>query len=257
MSWSGPFRAGGTIGRIAQPTGAGEFVRRRVVSRYVNAHCPADGRVVDLGAGPGHLRTALRPDLRARYTVVDVGSGPHGLRIAGDVTVVPLASGAADVVCLSDVLEHLVRDRDAVLEAVRVARPGGRIIVHVPSMRTKPYAFLQRAADEAEAADHQQFPHVRDGYSRPTLEELFAEVPDSDVVLIGASFTAAQSLLSDVDGYLWWRRWTVLRAGSWLAIRLASLAGGKPRDGATSSGYLAVLQRRDASDRRVQAASGR
>lgn len=249
MSWSGRLRAGGTLARAVQPTGAGEFVRRRVVSTYANAHCPAGGRIVDLGAGPGHLRGALRPDLRARYTVVDVDPGPHGLRMIGDVTSVPVASGSADLVCLSDVLEHVVHDREAVQEAVRTARPGGMIVAHVPSVRVKPYAFLRRAADEAEAADHQQFPHVRDGYTRQTLEDMLSQVREVDVVSIAPSFTAVQSLVSDVDAYLWWRRWTVLRAGSWLAIRLASLAGGRAKDDDTSSGYLAVLRRRGPSPR--------
>lgn len=244
MPWSGLLGHGGALSRVAQPTGTGEYVRRRVVSAYVNAHCPVGGRVVDLGAGRGYLRSALRPDLRSRYTVVDALGGPHGTRIVGDVTAVPLASGAADVVCLSDVLEHLACDGDAVAEAVRVARPGGLVVVHVPSGRAKPYAFLRRAAEEAEAADRQQFPHVRDGYTQLGLETLLAGVADAEVVTITPSFTTAQSLISDVDEFLWWRKWTVLRLASWLGIRIASSGDGRATTSRTSSGYLAVLQRR-------------
>jgi SAM-dependent methyltransferase len=245
VSRSGPLPPGvlARVAGAAQPTGAGEFVRRQVVSRTINAVCPSNGRVVDLGAGPGRLQSVLRPDLRPRYAVVDIEGGPHGLRIIGDVTVVPVAPSCADVVCLSDVLEHLTDDAEAVQEAVRIARPGGHVVIHVPSVRVKPYGFLQRAADEAEEADHQQFPHVRDGYTDETLRAMVAGIPGVSGVSVAPSFTPVQSLVSDVDSYLWWRKLTPLRAGAWLAVRGASLTGIRAKDWASSSGLVAVLRK--------------
>lgn len=232
-----------TIARVAQPTGAGEYVRRHVVARLVNARCPSGGRVVDLGAGAGNLYGALRVDLRTGYTVVDVEPGSYGRRIIGDVTAVPVAADCADCVCLSDVLEHLTCDAEAVQEAVRIVRPGGHIVIHVPSTRIKPYGFLQRAADGAEEVDHQRFPHVRDGYTGTTLSDMLNTVAGANTLFITPSFTAAQSLLSDLDACLWWHKWTPLRVGPWLGIRLSSLRNGHTVPSASSSGYLAVLRK--------------
>ncbi|HEX8771623.1 MAG TPA: methyltransferase domain-containing protein, partial [Acidimicrobiales bacterium] len=228
---------------IAQPTGSGEYVRRRVVARIVNRHCPTGGRVVDMGGGVGNLYVALRRDLRHRYTVVDVERAGYGVRIVGDVTAAPLAGGSADFVCLSDVLEHLVHDTDAVQEAVRAGRPGAHVVLHVPSTRTKPYAFLQRAADGAEAVDHQQFPHVRDGYTEDTLRSMLGEVAGASIVTLEPSFAPSQSLLSDLDAYLWWHKWTPLRVVPWLGIRLASRRAVRPVPAESSSGYVALLRK--------------
>ena len=199
--------------------------------------------MVDLGAGVGNLYSALRSDLRAGYAVVDVESSGYGRRIIGDVTAAPLAGDSADFVCLSDVLEHLVRDADAVQEAVRVARPSAHVVLHVPSTRSKPYAFLQRAADDADAVDHQQFPHVRDGYTHETLGAMLGEVVGTDIVSIEPSFSPAQSLLSDIDAYLWWQKWTPLRVIPWLGIRLASRRSARSVPAESSSGYVALLRK--------------
>jgi len=238
-----PERFGSVIARVVRPTGSGEYVRRSVVSRALNSLCPDGGRVVDLGAGAGNLWVALRPDLRGRYVVIDVQSNGFGHRIIGDVTAGPLASGCADAVCLSDVLEHLVNDVDAVREAVRIARPGAHVVLHVPSTRVKPYAFMQRAADGAEAVDHQQFPHVRDGYTHETLSAMLSEVSGVEVVALSPSFAAEQSLISDVDAYLWWHNLTPLRVLPWCGIRLASLRSAQALPAASSSGFIAVLQK--------------
>ena len=234
------------VARVAAPTGAGEFVRRQRVSRLINEHCRVGARVVDLGAGAGNLVAALRADLRDRYIVVDIGPGVHGQRVMGDVTTIPLREASADCVCLSDVLEHIERDLEAVEEAVRIVRPGGHVVIHVPSMRPKPYRALQRAADAAELADHQQFPHVRDGYTDVTLRDMLGRVAGSALVTLEPSFGSAQSLMSDLDALLWWRKWTALRVGTWVGIRILSLSK-RPPHPSTSSGYVAVLQRSGAS----------
>lgn len=225
-----------------QPTGCGEYVRRRRVSRLVNALCPLSGLVVDVGGGPGRLSTALRPDLRSRYTVVDVAGGPHGRRIVADIACAPLPAATADIVCLSDVLEHVADDVAAVREAVRILRPGGHLVVHVPSLREQPLAFMRRAADEAEAADHQQFPHVRDGYDAQGLASLLAEASCGVQPSVEPSCTALQSMVTDLDGYLWFRRLTVLRAIPWTAIRLVRFRAVAPLE-RSSSGLVGVLRR--------------
>jgi SAM-dependent methyltransferase len=68
----------------------------------------------------------------------------HGLAaLGGDLDRLPLADGAADVVCLLDVIEHLVDPTTALGEARRVLTPGGRLIVNVPA-----HEWLWSEADE-------------------------------------------------------------------------------------------------------------
>jgi SAM-dependent methyltransferase len=52
--------------------------------------------------------------------------------ITADAGRLPFAAGAFDVVIASEVLEHLVDDRGAIREVVRVLRPGGRLALSVP-----------------------------------------------------------------------------------------------------------------------------
>jgi hypothetical protein len=74
------------------------------------------------------------------------------------------------------------------------------------------------------------------------------QISDVDIVFIEPSFRASQSLVTDLDAYLWWHKWTPLRAATWLGVRLCSLADVRRAKAATSSGYLAVLQKRRTAD---------
>jgi SAM-dependent methyltransferase len=83
---------------------------------------------------------------------------------------VPLATGAAEVVCLLDVIEHLHHPVAALHEAARVLAPGGRLVVTVPA-----HQWLWSAADE-------QLGHVR-RYDRPSLRNDLAAAGFEPVLL--------------------------------------------------------------------------
>lgn len=51
----------------------------------------------------------------------------------GDLCRLPFADDAFDKVILAEVLEHLQDDRAGLAEAIRVARPGGMIVISVPN----------------------------------------------------------------------------------------------------------------------------
>jgi dolichyl-phosphate beta-glucosyltransferase len=122
----------------------------RRVARTDNAADPAPDRLVDLGAGAGGVTSMLGwdPDrlvlVEGNQLLVRQARRRHGLAaLGGDLDRLPLADGAADVVCLLDVIEHLVDPTTALGEARRVLTPGGRLIVNVPA-----HEWLWSEADE-------------------------------------------------------------------------------------------------------------
>ncbi|SFC89551.1 class I SAM-dependent methyltransferase [Streptomyces aidingensis] len=131
----------------------------RQVAREVAAVAPPDGRVLDIGTGPGrllHELAALRPDLR--LTGVDVSadmvalgeqaarkrglSGRITLR-TGDVAALPEPDRGTDVVVTTLSMHHWPDLPAAAAELERVLRPGGRVMV---------YDFRFAPLEEAEAA---------------------------------------------------------------------------------------------------------
>lgn len=83
----------------------------------------------------------------------------------------PFADASFDVVTLLAVLEHLSQPRRMVEEIARVLRPGGEVLVTVPSKAAKPVleflAFRLHVVSEAEIRDHKRY------YDRESLAELF------------------------------------------------------------------------------------
>lgn len=106
--------------------------------------------VLDLGCGAGrHTFEALLRGLKvvsadvnlaplkeAADTVSLLTAGrrpaPHSLFTQADACALPFTDGAFDLVIASEVLEHVVADRDALAEIGRVLKPGGSLAVTVP-----------------------------------------------------------------------------------------------------------------------------
>jgi SAM-dependent methyltransferase len=96
-------------------------------------------RLVDCGCGTGHNLQLLRPhgvavgfDLSAAGLLRARGSGAAVVR--GDVTRVPLASGAFDVATSFDVLQCVEGDLEALREMARIVRPGGVVVITVAAL---------------------------------------------------------------------------------------------------------------------------
>ncbi|MGC9399640.1 MAG: class I SAM-dependent methyltransferase [Anaerolineae bacterium] len=162
--------------------------------QMIRAHVPLAGkRVLDVGCGLGMYPAAFR-----RYTedVVGVEIEFDRARRAGEKAAVAQARGEAlpfsddafDIVHSHEVLEHVDDDRRVVREMVRVARPGGRIVIFVPNrlyafethgiywrgryhFGNKPFVnWLPTPLRDRLA------PHVR-AYTRRGLRSLFAGLP--------------------------------------------------------------------------------
>jgi dolichyl-phosphate beta-glucosyltransferase len=130
---------------------------------------PERGWLVDLGGGAGGVTAMLGwpPDraavLEGNAALAGQARRVHGLTaVRTSVHEVPLAAGAAEVVCLLDVIEHLHDPSLALREAARVLAADGRLVVTVPA-----HQWLWSAADE-------QLGHVRRYTRRMLRAELAA-----------------------------------------------------------------------------------
>ena len=138
----------------------------------------AGDRLLDIGCGFGrHSYEALRrgadvvssdfslPELlEVDGTVAamhELNDLPHGVSSAscnGDVTQLPFPDGSFDRIIASEILEHIDDDVAALVELVRVLRPGGTFAATVPA--TLPEKICWKITDEYHA------PKVEGGHVR-------------------------------------------------------------------------------------------
>jgi len=134
---------------------------------------PGD-RVLDAGCGEGrHLGEAFR---RKGVQVVGIdrngedvaktrnclrlmenegeGGGGSWMTVQGDVTRLPFADHAFDVVICSEVLEHIPDDRKAITEIVRVLKPGELLAVSVPRFLPEKVCWALSKAYRTEPGGH-------------------------------------------------------------------------------------------------------
>jgi SAM-dependent methyltransferase len=100
--------------------------------------------IVDVGCGDGSaLAVAARQNPAHRFAGIDWSSdalrrarglGLTVLRAGVDAPGLPLADGVAEVVIMSELIEHLVDPDGAVAEVRRVLRPGGSLLLSTPNL---------------------------------------------------------------------------------------------------------------------------
>jgi SAM-dependent methyltransferase len=97
--------------------------------------------VIDVGCGDGSaLAVAAGQNPGHRFAGVDWSSGALrqaralGLPVLRGGMDLPVADGAADVVIMSELIEHLVDPDGAVAEVRRVLRPGGSLLLSTPNL---------------------------------------------------------------------------------------------------------------------------
>ncbi len=128
--------------------------RRHAAATFVRDYAPdcPTLNILDAGCGTGGMLDLLEKWPGARCIGLDVSAdalefsrGREQRRlIAGDLTQLPLADHAFEVVTALDVLEHVGDDNRAAAEIFRVLRPGGILVASVPA-----YRFLWGPHDEA------------------------------------------------------------------------------------------------------------
>ena len=106
--------------------------RRRLVSAMLENHGVSTGVFVDLGAGAESLFPQTMDVVK--LDLVRPESVP-GLFVQASAEQLPFPDSSFDGLGLFDVLEHLSDPNRCLLEAQRVVRPGGLVIVTVPAYR--------------------------------------------------------------------------------------------------------------------------
>jgi len=110
----------------------------------VLAQRPSPQRMVDVGCGDG-AATHLLKRLDPRNTVIGIDWSAAALALARargllviqggiDGSGLPMPEASADVVIMSELIEHLVDTDAAVDEARRVLRPGGILLLSTPNL---------------------------------------------------------------------------------------------------------------------------
>lgn len=96
--------------------------------RQLFSHVPPTGRVLDVGGGTAHVKS-FRPDVVS----VDVLRFP-GIDVVADAQRMPFEDCSFTGVIMLDVLHHIERPIEFLLEAARILKPGGTLAMLEPSM---------------------------------------------------------------------------------------------------------------------------
>jgi SAM-dependent methyltransferase len=103
--------------------------------------CP-QGRVLDIGGGIAHIGE-IRPDIIS----ADILPFP-GIDVVADAHRLPFPDGFFSGAVMLDVLHHLERPIEFLMEASRVLKPGGRLAMMEPAMTPLARRFYQRFHEE-------------------------------------------------------------------------------------------------------------
>lgn len=108
--------------------------------KLIEAVTPLEDKVIlDVGCGIGTFVRRFR-DFSSKVVGVDVESEriergakeiPNLLVAAAEE--LPFADGQFDLILLNEVIEHVRDDRAAIVDAVRVLRPGGYLVIFAPN----------------------------------------------------------------------------------------------------------------------------
>ena len=133
--------------RDARELGVGSRLMADLVAAQYQAHLGAHvrGRLLDLGCGKVPLYAAYAP-FASEVTCVDWADGEHIDRCCDLAQPLPLASGCADTIVLSDVLEHVSDPELLWREMARLLAPGGKVIMNVPfyySVHAHPHDYYR------------------------------------------------------------------------------------------------------------------
>jgi SAM-dependent methyltransferase len=165
--------------------------KMRAIHRIAPPDLPEGTRILEVGGGRSGMAASLFPgasivslDLEPSFAAAQSAGGTVTF-VTGDACDLPFPDDSFDVVTMFDVLEHIPDDHRAAQEALRVTRPGGRILVSTPraDWHYPFYPFMARFCPP-ERALMDEWGHVRRGYTQAELDALFGGAPTVSVDFI-------------------------------------------------------------------------
>jgi ubiquinone/menaquinone biosynthesis C-methylase UbiE len=121
---------------------------------------PHAGILLDAGGGTGRVAEALRPHVGS-VIVADISRGMLAqarqksiAAASAETERLPFADETFDRVLMVDALHHVVHQADTVRELYRVLKPGGRLVIEEPDLRTFPVKLIAIAEKLALMRSH-------------------------------------------------------------------------------------------------------
>lgn len=163
-----------------RPLTEGFFYREkmRAIHRVTPEH--SYEKVLEVGGGQSGLGAMLFP--KAHITNIDLDPSfensplnhqPRVEFVCGDATKLPFEHNTFDAVTMFDLLEHVSDDKAAIVEAFRVLKPGGYLLLSTPNENWRfPYYKFMQSICPRDVEVMAEWGHVRRGYSQQELEAL-------------------------------------------------------------------------------------
>lgn len=153
------------VGVVPRPNAVcpwcGSLERHRLAWLYLEREVdlPLDGgRMLHVAPEPGMAAALERKGVSG---VVTLDLQPGVVDVACDLTALSFPVAAFDLVYCSHVLEHIPDDRAAMREMHRILRPGGTLLVQVPTRGEQTYEDFGIVTPEGRLAAFGQHDHVR------------------------------------------------------------------------------------------------
>lgn len=106
------------------------YIARGGLLRYVAGQTPRmQGRLLDIGGGPGPFRSLIPPGVRLVSLEVSPAYRPD---VVASAVRLPFAERSFDAILCTEVMEHIYETHAVLAEMFRVLRPGGVVILTTP-----------------------------------------------------------------------------------------------------------------------------
>jgi SAM-dependent methyltransferase len=173
---------------------------------------PGQGRFLEVGCGLGYLthvlgdgfvRVGLDTDLQALKLNYERG---HKNVTLGDSTRLPFKSESFDVILCSEVLEHLPdgMDEKTLGEMARTLKPGGRLLITVPSLEgVRATSKLRNLGHEDPTGGEY---HYRMGYAWNDIKAMIARIHSLRTIKRFYSMFLFAELFMDLLKWVFYRK---------------------------------------------------